>query len=66
MPQDGSCSKLNPCLTWFGNIQSDIANRTAGLANSKALAQQAASISASIKLDANPYIDFKTPQQYKP
>lgn len=59
MPQDGSCSKLNPCLTWFGNIQSDIANRTAGLANSKALAQQAASISASIKLDANPYIDFK-------
>lgn len=59
MPQDGSCSKLNPSLAWFGNTQSDIATRALGLANSKALARQAANLSASIKLDANPYIDFK-------
>ncbi len=60
MPQDGSSLKPNPDLTWFGKIQSDFANSAAALAGSKALAQQAASINASMKLGANPFIDFKS------
>ncbi|TVX75842.1 hypothetical protein [Corynebacterium sp. NML180780] len=59
MPHDGNSSKPNPNLDWFGKIQSDIANSAAGLAGSKALAQQIANINASMKLGTSPYIDFK-------
>lgn len=59
MPHDGSIPKPAPNLDWFGKMQSDIANSAAGLAGSKALAQQVANPSASMKLGASPYIDFK-------
>lgn len=59
MPHDGSSPKSNSNLTWFGKIHSDITNSAAALASSKVLAQQVANLSASIKLGASPYIDFK-------
>src|SRR5690625_2601964 len=59
MPPDGSSPKPNHNLDWFGKMQSDIANSAAGLAGSKALAQQVANLNASIKLGTSPYIDFK-------
>src|SRR5699024_7336932 len=59
MPHDGSSPNPNPNLDWFGKVQSDIVNSATGLASSKALAQQAANLSASMKLGTSPYIDFK-------
>lgn len=60
MPHDGSSPKPNPNLDWFGKIQSDIANNAAGLAGSKALAQQAAGLNASMQLATKPIIDFES------
>lgn len=59
MPHDGSSTKPNPNLNWFGKIQSDAANSAVGLAGPKVLAQQVANLNASMKLGTSPYIDFK-------
>lgn len=59
MTHDDNIPKPNPNLAWFGKMQSDIANSAAGIAGSKALAQQAANINASMILGVSSYIDFK-------